>query len=95
LNSPPCTWIDRGLRAEVCRKSLIVIADGLLITSSQSQCEFSQRLKGKSVNHFAGWIRASNDERIFAQNRLDPDQEVGITVTGDHNASIGRFKPVS
>ena len=71
-------------------KSLIVIADRpayyLVVRAGVNSVN---ALKGKSVGvtSLGGSVHLMTKE-FFAQNRLDPDREVGITVTGDHNASI-------
>jgi NitT/TauT family transport system substrate-binding protein len=71
-------------------KSLIVIADRpAYYLVARAGVNSVNALKGKSVGvtSLGGSVHLMTKE-FFAQNRLDPDKEVGITVTGDHNASI-------
>jgi ABC-type nitrate/sulfonate/bicarbonate transport system substrate-binding protein len=71
-------------------KSLIVIADRpAYYLVSKAGVNSVDALKGKSVGviSLGGSVHLMTKE-FFAQNRLDPDREIGIVATGDHNASI-------
>src|SRR5919109_419808 len=71
-------------------KSLIVIADKpAYYLVAKPGVTSVDALKGKSVGviSLGGSVHLMTKE-FFAQNRLDPDKEIGIVATGDHNASI-------
>jgi ABC-type nitrate/sulfonate/bicarbonate transport system substrate-binding protein len=71
-------------------KSLIVIADRpAYYLVARGGVNSINALKGKSVGvtSLGGSVHLMTKE-FFSQNRLDPDKEVGLVVTGDHNASI-------
>jgi NitT/TauT family transport system substrate-binding protein len=71
-------------------KSLIVIADRpAYYLVAKPSVNSVDALKGKSVGviSLGGSVHLMTKE-FFARNRLDPDRDIGIVVTGDHNASI-------
>jgi NitT/TauT family transport system substrate-binding protein len=71
-------------------KSLIVIADRpAYYLVSKAGVNSVDAFKGKSVGviSLGGSVHLMTKE-FFAQNRVDPDKDIGIVATGDHNASI-------
>jgi ABC-type nitrate/sulfonate/bicarbonate transport system substrate-binding protein len=71
-------------------KGLIVIADRpAYYLVANAGVNSVGALKGKSVGviSLGGSVHLMTKE-FFAQHRLDPDKEIGIVVTGDHNSSI-------
>jgi ABC-type nitrate/sulfonate/bicarbonate transport system substrate-binding protein len=71
-------------------KSLIVIADRpayYLVT--KAGVSSVNALKGKNIGviSLGGSVHLMTKE-FFSQNRFDPDKDIAIVVTGDHNASI-------
>ena len=71
-------------------KSLMVIADRpayFLIT--KNMVKSVAELKGKTIGiaSLGGSVHLMTKE-LFAQNGLDPDRDVAMIVTGDHNTSI-------
>ena len=71
-------------------KSLMVIADRpAYYLVAKPGVKSVNGLKGKSVGviSLGGSVHLMTKE-FFAQNRLDPDRDIGIVVTGDHSASI-------
>jgi NitT/TauT family transport system substrate-binding protein len=71
-------------------KSLMVIADRpayFLVT--KAMVKFIPALKGKTIGiaSLGGSVHLMTKE-LFAQSGLDPDRDVSMVVTGDHNTSI-------
>ena len=71
-------------------KSLMVIADRpayFLVT--RTMMKSMRALKGKTIGiaSLGGSVHLMTKE-LFAQNGLDPDRDVTMIVTGDHNTSI-------
>jgi NitT/TauT family transport system substrate-binding protein len=71
-------------------KSLIVIADRpAYYLVAKPGLNSVDALKGKSIGviSLGGSVHLMTKE-FFSQNRVDPDKDISIVVTGDHNASI-------
>jgi NitT/TauT family transport system substrate-binding protein len=71
-------------------KGLMVIADKpAYYLVAKATVKSVNALKGKSVGviSLGGSVHLMTKE-FFSQNRLDPDKDIGIVVTGDHHASI-------
>jgi NitT/TauT family transport system substrate-binding protein len=71
-------------------KGLMVVADKpAYYLVAKAAVRSVDALKGRSVGviSLGGSVHLMTKE-FFSQNRLDPDKDISIVVTGDHNASI-------
>jgi NitT/TauT family transport system substrate-binding protein len=71
-------------------KSLMVIADRpayFLVTKTMVKSIMALKSKTIGIASLGGSVHLMTKE-LFAQNGLDPDKDVAMIVTGDHNTSI-------